>query len=250
MKANDSVEPVAGPVTGTEPVFVPLVPPNGERIVVNVGLALEAWAGTASTGSPISGLSEKAKSMGVPDWAAVSSQDYGGRTGIWRLLDVLEETGVKATCSTSTLVAERWPETVKALVDRGHQIVTHGYSQDGPIVEMNAEEDKAVVEGLGARKQVSMPRTDEVNDMALFRRHGNSPDMYVDYFKRAFDQIYKEGTSGSAKVVTCMAHATIMGRPWAVSALVECIEYARRFDDAWITTKGEVVDRFLISLES
>jgi allantoinase len=295
--------PVTGPITGEEePAIIPVPFPDGARIAVNIKFVLEAWSGTNTGHSLGSGLSAKARGMGVPDWATVSWQEYGGRTGVWRILKTLERYGVAGSCSTSALAAERWPDAVKAITGAGHEIVAHGYAQDQPMVEMDEAEDYAVVsktadifESLtgvrpvgwgshgarrgnhtvqnmlktgyfytndfrdadqayvvaeqGDRKMVALPRTDEVNDMFLFRNNGHPPQVYVDYFKQAFDQLYAEGTAGGFHgVVSCVAHSTLIGRPWGVSALAECIEYAQGFPDVWIATQRQVAENFLSGL--
>jgi allantoinase len=295
--------PVTGPIAGGEPMIIPVPFPDGAKIAVNIKFVLEAWAGTKTGHSLGTGLSAKAKTMGVPDWATISWQEYGGRTGVWRILKTLEKYGVAGSCSTSALAAERWPGAVKAITDAGHEIVAHGYSQDAPMVEMDEAEDYAVVsksaeifESLtgvrpvgwgshgarrgnytvqnmlklgyfytndfrdadqayvcaeqGDRKMVALPRTDEVNDMSIFRNNFHSPVVYIDYFKRAFDQLYAEGSAGGFHgVVSCVAHSTLIGRPWGISALEGCIEYAQSFPDVWIATQRQVAENFLNGLE-
>jgi peptidoglycan/xylan/chitin deacetylase (PgdA/CDA1 family) len=298
-----TLEDLRGPVVGETPVLKSVPLPGGARVAVTVQLAFEAWKGTRVSGNALgSPLGEEARALGVPDYATISSQEYGGQTGIWRILDVLDELGIKAACSTSTLVAEVWPDAVKAAAAAGHEIVGHGYSQDRAMSDMNASEDFEVVAGavktfeavagqrpygwsshgsrrgkytvldlmkcgyvytndfrnadvpyvvatLGEQKLLSLPRTDEINDMFLIRRTGNPPGAYVEYFKRAFDRLYKEGAK-APKVLACVAHATLTGRPWGASALTECIEYAKSFDDVWITTRLGVAENYLRSLAS
>ncbi len=56
--------------------------------------------------------------------------EYGPNTAIWRILRILDEEGVKATFNTCGGIAERYPEAVKALVERGHEIAGHGYHHE------------------------------------------------------------------------------------------------------------------------
>ena len=44
--------------------------------------------------------------------------------------DGLDETGVKATFLTCGGIAERYPEAVKAIAQRGHEIAGHGYHHE------------------------------------------------------------------------------------------------------------------------
>lgn len=45
-----------------------------------------------------------------------------------KLLDIIEEKGVRATCFVLGYVAALHPELVKAIHDRGHEVATHGYN--------------------------------------------------------------------------------------------------------------------------
>ena len=45
------------------------------------------------------------------DFMALGAREYGANFGIWRLLDVLDKHGVKATVITSGMMAELFPET-------------------------------------------------------------------------------------------------------------------------------------------
>jgi hypothetical protein len=290
-----------GPVNGEEPTIQAIALPDGARIAFTIQVALEAWAGANVTGSAVgSRPPEAAARTGAPDWATVSTQLYGPRTGIHRLIRTVEERGFRACVSISGLVAEQWPELVAGIARSGHEIVGHGYSQDQPMVGMDEAEDLAtvrrsaelielvtgqrpagwsshgsrrgtytvlsvlkegyryisdfrdadipyVVARLGDRRLLAMTRTDEINDVFVVRNNGNPPSVYVEYFKRAFDQLYAEGRS-EPKVMTCVVHATVFGRPWGASALAECLEYVSRHSDVWHATRQEVAEHYLANL--
>jgi peptidoglycan/xylan/chitin deacetylase (PgdA/CDA1 family) len=291
-----------GPVTGYEPIIQPVALPGDARIAVNFQFALEAWSGTNVTGSVFGASVASDATEQMPDWATISGQEYGGRTGVWRILRALQEHGIHAACGMSGLVAERWPEVARAVSDQGHEIIGHGYSQDHVMYKLNENEDldvvvrttdmiesvtgqrpvgwsshgsrrgnftvknllktgyiytndfrdadlPYVVAEMGERKLVAMPRSDEVNDMFTVYLNGNTPDALVTFFKRAFDQLYREGEK-TPGVVTCVVHATLTGRPWGVSALEECIRYAKSHPATWIGRRREVAANFLrVSLE-
>ena len=52
---------------------------------------------------------------------------FGPRTGIWRLLDLLERFGIKGSFFVPGVVAERYPELLPSFVQRGHEVGLHGY---------------------------------------------------------------------------------------------------------------------------
>jgi peptidoglycan-N-acetylglucosamine deacetylase len=65
---------------------------------------------------------------GTPNYGQITELSYGGRVGIWRLLNILDKHGVKATFNTCGMTAELHPASVRAIVDRGHEIAGHTYS--------------------------------------------------------------------------------------------------------------------------
>jgi peptidoglycan/xylan/chitin deacetylase (PgdA/CDA1 family) len=77
---------------------------------------------------------------GQPDMFSLSFAEYGLRIGVWRLLNVIGEFGLKAGCLTNGYAAERYPKTLKAVHDAGHEIVAHGWTNDAGI----ASDDEAV----------------------------------------------------------------------------------------------------------
>ena len=52
---------------------------------------------------------------------------FGPRTGIWRLLDLLDRFGIKGSFFVPGVVAERYPELLPSFVQRGHEVGLHGY---------------------------------------------------------------------------------------------------------------------------
>jgi allantoinase len=53
--------------------------------------------------------------------------EYGSRRGAWRVLDVFEEFAVKISILGVARALEQNPELARACVERGHEIVSHGY---------------------------------------------------------------------------------------------------------------------------
>ena len=56
--------------------------------------------------------------------------EYGPKTGIWRILRMLDEVNVKTTFLTCGGIAERYPDAMKAIAERGHEVAGHGYHHD------------------------------------------------------------------------------------------------------------------------
>ena len=105
--------------------------------------------------------------------------EYGPHTAIWRILRILEEESVKATFLTCGGIAERYPEAVKAIVAKGHEIAGHGYHHEVARNLTREQEDEVM------RKTVDMIRsrtgrrpvgwrscTQSPNSLELLMEHG------------------------------------------------------------------------------
>jgi peptidoglycan/xylan/chitin deacetylase (PgdA/CDA1 family) len=70
--------------------------------------------------------------------------EYGPKTGIWRILRILDEIKVKATFMTCGGIAERYPEATKAIVQHGHEVAGHGYHHE-VARDLSRDEEKDVI---------------------------------------------------------------------------------------------------------
>ena len=117
--------------------------PNGKRIAVVFNVCLEAWSdgkapGISPMGNPLA--------PGVLDTMAISWAAYGVRTGIYRLLDAFDRRGAKASVMVSAVIAERAPEAVKAIAQRGHEVLSHSYAMDVIPALLSDEEERSNIE--------------------------------------------------------------------------------------------------------
>jgi peptidoglycan/xylan/chitin deacetylase (PgdA/CDA1 family) len=120
--------------------------PNGARVAVVIGLALEAWQKLPPVSTAMTPhFPQEALDRGLTDHATSTWQLYGGRTGFRRLRDVLAEYDCPGTLSLSALAAERWPEQVAQFVADGHEVMGHGYSQDMRMYFLDEEEERAEI---------------------------------------------------------------------------------------------------------
>ena len=134
--------------------------PGGKRIAVLFNLCLEQWSdgkapGISPMGNPLP--------PGVLDMTAISWAAFGCRRGIYRLLDGLGQQGAKATVMTNAVVAERYPEAVKAVAKAGHEVASHSYSMDVIPAFLSEEDEKknldrcsALLEQASGKKVVGM----------------------------------------------------------------------------------------------
>jgi peptidoglycan/xylan/chitin deacetylase (PgdA/CDA1 family) len=81
-----------------------------------------------------------------PDYRHYTVRDYGNRVGVWRMLDALRRTGIKATFATNAAVAERYPELIEAVLADGHEIIAHSTDMNGTITsELSEAEERALI---------------------------------------------------------------------------------------------------------
>jgi peptidoglycan/xylan/chitin deacetylase (PgdA/CDA1 family) len=66
---------------------------------------------------------------GIPYWT--TQGEYGPRVGVYRILDLLHRENITATFCVVGKTAEKYPEAVEAIVEKGHEIAVHGYTHRG-----------------------------------------------------------------------------------------------------------------------
>jgi peptidoglycan/xylan/chitin deacetylase (PgdA/CDA1 family) len=114
--------------------------PGDRRVAVVFNVAYEAWSdgkppGISPMGNPLP--------LGAYDSNALSWGSYGSERGIERLLEVLARTRIRASVMTSGILAQRFPQTVRALAAAGHEIVAHSWAQDIIPSTLTPEEVRA-----------------------------------------------------------------------------------------------------------
>ena len=117
--------------------------PKGRLLAVSVSVMLEGYADDAAPGLGPMGNPLRA---GVLDLQGRSWAEYGPKTGIWRLLEILERHGVRAVVYTSGLLAERNPALLHAIAAQGHGIAAHGWTQDVVPAYQSEEHEAADLE--------------------------------------------------------------------------------------------------------
>jgi peptidoglycan/xylan/chitin deacetylase (PgdA/CDA1 family) len=106
--------------------------PGGAVIAVNFNLNIEG-GGEATLDNGDSGSEPMFNDIGVDKKLGrrvplvESVFEYGSRRGAWRVLDILREFDVPISVLGVARGLEQNPALAKACVDRGHELVNHGY---------------------------------------------------------------------------------------------------------------------------
>ncbi|WP_431280967.1 polysaccharide deacetylase family protein [Humitalea sp. 24SJ18S-53] len=82
---------------------------------------------------------------GVIDRQGISWAEYGGKTGIWRLKRLFDAHGVKGTVAANAQAVERYPDSIRALHDAGHEIAGHSYTQNMFMPYLAPDAEQALI---------------------------------------------------------------------------------------------------------
>ena len=111
----------------------PIKWPNGAHVALILTFNLETWDLTKPTkekyyagGPPIL---PDVLAGDTPDFPNYTWREYGQRVGIWRLYDLRDEMGVKASCTTNAVTFERRKPMVDACLSRGFELLAHNWEQ-------------------------------------------------------------------------------------------------------------------------
>lgn len=126
-----SAEPYSySPITERPPA--PL--PEGKRLAFYIGVNIEHFLfgrPSTSSSSVTAGL--------VPDPMNHGWRDYGTRVGIWRMIELFDEVGLRASAITNSQVCQRYPQIIEAGAERDWAWVAHG--QTNSVLHTGMAED-------------------------------------------------------------------------------------------------------------
>lgn len=147
--------------------------PGGARIAVSLVVNYEE----GSEYSLLDGDAHHETNNEVPSPIPLEQRDllnesffeYGSRVGVWRLLDMFDRYGVKATFYCCALALERNRELAREITGRGHEPCGHGYRWTEPH-RMSREEERADI----SRTVQSIAETTGERPVGWFTRYGPS----------------------------------------------------------------------------
>lgn len=80
-----------------------------------------------------------------PDIVGYGSRDYGNRVGLWRLIDVMDKHGIRATASINIAVFEHYPEIIEALESRRWDYMCHGIYNTRYLWGIDIDKERAII---------------------------------------------------------------------------------------------------------
>ena len=121
--------------------------PKGARVALCVIVNLEHMEWKPSEGSWW--RREMSGGFGnrpFPDYTRKTHREYGHRVGIFRVLDALEEAGIRPTIAMDLITAENYPFLVEHCLGRNAEIIAHGVSVTQMITsEMGEAEEREYI---------------------------------------------------------------------------------------------------------
>src|SRR6266704_4204413 len=116
--------------------------PNGKRIAVGVTVMLETWS---EGKAPPYGVQASPIKAGAMDLGGIAWGSYGGKVGVWRIINLLNANRIRGTFCVNGRCAELYPEAVAQIVKSGHDVAGHAYLQDQLLAYMTPDEERSTI---------------------------------------------------------------------------------------------------------
>src|ERR1043166_4085460 len=113
--------------------------PDGKMVCATLTVAFEAFTRR--------GHFKKTKGKEI-NLVSLSHANYGGNAGIWRILEVLDRNGARATVDVNGLAVQKWPDAIKALHESGNEIAGHGTTNDIQMTELSPEQQREEIRAV------------------------------------------------------------------------------------------------------
>jgi peptidoglycan/xylan/chitin deacetylase (PgdA/CDA1 family) len=126
--------------------------PGGAKVALSFVINFEEGAEFAvSEGDSVNeGVYEVDHRLDGPDPCIESHFEYGARAGWWRIMDLFDAYGVKATVSACGRAVERSPALARDAIRRGHEVSAHGWRWESHAGMAEADERKAIARTVQA----------------------------------------------------------------------------------------------------
>lgn len=139
----------------------PISWPGGQAVAVMMVIPCEFYP-LNPTNKPIG--HPRGMKTPYPDLRHYTTRDYGNRVGVYRLLDVLGQAGLRGTFPISAALLDKAPPLVEAILDGGHEIAAAGLHTDA-------------IHWGGMDAEAEAQRVSEVR--GSFDKHGLTPSTWM-----------------------------------------------------------------------
>ena len=120
----------------------PFTWPGGKTLAIWIIPNVEVWQFDSPAGAAISPNTNNR----VPDVINYSWRDYGIRVGLWRIAEVLDAAGVRATVALNAKVCDVFPKAVEEMKRRGWEFMGHGITNSWNLANVPLGEEREVIQ--------------------------------------------------------------------------------------------------------
>ncbi len=118
----------------------PIVWPNGARLAFWVAPNIEFYELYPPTNPQ-----RKPWPRPLPDIVPYSHRDYGNRVGIWRMMEAMDDCGVRGSISLSVGLCDHHPEIIEACKARDWEFFSHGIYNTRYCYGMDEAQETALI---------------------------------------------------------------------------------------------------------
>src|SRR6476660_5124656 len=118
--------------------------PGNNTLAVWFAPNVEVWHYDSAVGAAIT----PNPTNHVPDVFNYAWREYGMRVGLWRLADVFDDAGVKATVALNSQVCEVHPKAIEEMKKRGWEFMGHGTTNSTNLAGLNPEQERDTIRGI------------------------------------------------------------------------------------------------------
>jgi allantoinase len=120
----------------------PFTWPGNKTLAVWIAPNVEVWHYDSPGGT---GVSPNVRNI-VPDVINYAWREYGMRVGLWRIAEVLDAAGVKASVALNSAVCETFPKAMEEMKKRGWEFMGHGITNSESLAGLTPEKEKEVIQ--------------------------------------------------------------------------------------------------------
>jgi peptidoglycan/xylan/chitin deacetylase (PgdA/CDA1 family) len=85
---------------------------------------------------------------GMIDIPSFAQRDYGPRVGIWRMMEVLDRHGLRATVALNADVCRFYPQIIRAGIERGWEWMGHGVTNSERISTLSEQVERETIRSV------------------------------------------------------------------------------------------------------
>jgi peptidoglycan/xylan/chitin deacetylase (PgdA/CDA1 family) len=116
--------------------------PGNKTLAVWIAPNVEVWHYDSPAGT---GVSPNVGNI-VPDVINYAWREYGMRVGLWRIADVLDAAGIKASVALNSAVCDTFPKAIDEMKKRRWEFMGHGITNSESLAGLNLEKEREVIQ--------------------------------------------------------------------------------------------------------